>query len=212
MSQFKNVRIMLILGAVLLQAAPVCAAHSPAQKTAPVQNKVMGQVNFIPTTKVERNAGVWIDGQYVGYIGELNGDKQIALLPGEHEIIVRSSGFRDWTQKIIVEPASVSKVAVRMERDPRVQLPDVTSEVKIKVTPDRAAVFLDNAFVGYVHEFGGMGRAMLVSPGKHEIKVALAGYKDFTTDVNLRPNQKFTLKTHLAPASITEADPAIKKE
>jgi hypothetical protein len=212
MSQCKKVRIVLSLGAVLLQAASVCAAQSPTQKAAPVPNKVMGQVNFIPTTKVERNAGVWIDGQYVGYIGELKGDKQIALLPGEHEIIVRASGFRDWTQKIIVEPASVSKVAVKMEKDPRVQLPDVTSEVKIKVTPDRAAVFLDNAFVGYVHEFGGIGRAMLVSPGKHELKIALPGYKDFTTEVNLRPSQKFTLKTDLVPGSITEADPAVKKQ
>jgi PEGA domain len=80
------------------------------------------------------------------------------------------------------------------------------------VTPDRAAVFLDNAFVGYVHEFGGVGRAMLVSPGKHELKIALPGYKDFTTEVNLRPNQKFTLKTDLVPGSITEADPAVKKQ
>ncbi len=56
-----------------------------------------------------------------------------------------------------------------------------------------------------------MGRAMLVSPGKHQIKIALPGYKDFTTDVKLQPNQKFTLKTDLAPASITEADPAVKQ-
>jgi PEGA domain len=212
MDRFKNVRIVLIVGVVALLAAGVCTAQNATQQTPPVPNKVMGQVNFTPATKVERNAGVWIDGQYVGYVGELKGDKKILLLPGEHEITVRQSGYRDLTQKIIVEPGSVRELALKMDKDPRVQFPEVTSEVKIKVTPDRAAVFLDNAFVGYVHEFGGMGRAMLVSPGKHQLKIALAGYKDFTTDVNLQPKQKFTLKTNLLPASITEADPAIKKQ
>lgn len=212
MGRFKNVRIVITVGIAALLAAGVRAAQNATQQTPPVPNKVMGQVNFTPATKVERNAGVWIDGQYVGYVGELKGDKKILLLPGDHEVTVRQSGYRDLTQRIIVEPGSVRGLAVKMDKDPRVQFPEVTSEVKIKVTPDRAAVFLDNSFVGYVREFGGMGRAMLMSPGKHQLKIALAGYKDFTTDVNLQPNQKFTLKTDLLPASITEADPAIKKE
>ncbi len=92
------------------------------------------------------------------------------------------------------------------------QYSQVTSEIKLKVEPDRAAVFLDNTFVGYVHEFGGVGRAMLVSPGKHEIKIALPGYRDFTTEVNLLPKQKFTIKTDLLQGSISQADPAVKRD
>jgi hypothetical protein len=175
------------------------------------QNKVMGQLNFAPASKIEKSAGVWVDGQYVGFVDELKGDKKVLLLPGEHTLIIRQSGYQDLTEKLIIEPAEVRNLPLKLDPDPRVQYPNVTSEVKLKVTPDRAAVFLDNAFVGYVHEFGGMGRAMLVSPGKHQIKIALPGYKDFTTDVKLQPNQKFTLKTDLAPASITEADPAVKQ-
>ena len=52
---------------------------------------------------------------------------------------------------------------------------------------------------------------MLLSPGKHRIKIALAGYRTFETEVNLLPKQKFTLKTDLAKGSITEAGPLIKK-
>jgi hypothetical protein len=53
---------------------------------------------------------------------------------------------------------------------------------------------------------------MLVSPGKHRVKIALPGYQAFETEVNLLPKQKITIKTDLAPGSITEAGPSIKKD
>jgi PEGA domain len=175
-------------------------------------NKVMGRVDFVPAGKAEKSAGVWVDGQYVGFVNELKGDKKVMLLPGDHEITVRQSGYTDWTQKITVQPAQTLQLTVKLEKDLRFQYPSVTSEVKLKVEPNRAAVFVDGAFVGYVRQFGGVGRAMLVAPGKHQIKIALVGYRDFTTEVNLQPNQKFTLKTDLVPASVEQADPAVKKD
>ena len=50
------------------------------------------------------------------------------------------------------------------EKDLRVQFPTVTAEVKLSVTPERAAVFVDGVFAGHVAEFGGVGRALLVAP------------------------------------------------
>jgi hypothetical protein len=202
MRRWKMVRALAFVFAGVLLFGPMSFA----------QNKVMGQVNFVPATKVEKSAGVWIDGQYVGHISELKGDKKILLLPGEHDISVRQTGYHDFTQKIVVEPTQAMDLTIKLEKDERVQMPEVTAEVKLKVTPDRAAVFLDGTFVGYVHEFGGVGRAMLVSPGKHQIKIALPGYRDFTTEVNLLANQKFTLRTDLLAGSITQADPAVKKD
>lgn len=174
-------------------------------------NKVMGEVVFVPATKVEKSAGVWVDGQYVGFIGELKGDKKVLLLPGEHDITVKQSGYTDWTQKVTAQPGQPVTLTVKLDKDPRVRYSKITSEVKLKVEPDRAAVFLDGAFVGYVHEFGGLGRSMLIAPGKHTIKIALVGYKDFTTEVNLQPDQKFTVETKLVPGSVDQADPAVKQ-
>jgi hypothetical protein len=53
---------------------------------------------------------------------------------------------------------------------------------------------------------------MLVSTGKHRIKIALAGYQTFETDVSLLPRQKITIKTALLPGSITQAGSSIKQE
>jgi hypothetical protein len=62
-------------------------------------NKVMGEVRFEGATKVERDSGVWVDGGYVGYLKELKSDKKVLLLPGEHQIVVRQSGYDDFVQK-----------------------------------------------------------------------------------------------------------------
>jgi len=175
------------------------------------QNQVLGKVQFVGKTNADKTSGVWIDGQYVGYVNELKGDKELLLLPGQHEISVRQTGYTDFTQTAVIEPAKEIVVKVAMERDPRAQFSKVTSEIKLKVTPDRAAVFVDGAFAGTVHEFGGVGRAMLVSPGKHRVKIDLPGYKTFETEVDLLPRQKVTIKTDLEPGSIADADPAVKK-
>jgi hypothetical protein len=175
------------------------------------QNQVLGQLEIEGKTKADKTSGVWVDGQYVGYVKELKGDKKVLLLPGEHEIAVRQAGYIEQVQKVTVEPGKKTTISIHMRKDPKARFPSgATSEVKLDVTPDRAAVFVDGGYVGTPKEFGGLWRAMVIAPGKHHIRIALAGYKDFTTEVNLRPNQKITIKTDLIPGSITQAGPAIK--
>src|ERR1700675_2929474 len=81
------------------------------------QNQVLGEVQFVSKTKAEKTSGVWIDGQYVGYVGELKDDKKVLLLPGEHEVSVRQSGYLDFAQKVIVEPGKKVVLRVTMQKD-----------------------------------------------------------------------------------------------
>ena len=180
--------------------------------TSIAQNQVLGEVQLVGKTKADKTSGVWVDGQYIGYVDELKDDKKILLLPGEHEIAVRQSGYTDFAQKVVVEPGKKTILQVVMLKDPRTQFPKVTAQIKLHVTPERAAVFVDDAFVGSVNEFMGVGHGMLVSPGKHRIKIALPGYQAFNTEVSLLPRQKITIKTDLLPGSITQAGPSIKKD
>jgi hypothetical protein len=53
----------------------------------------MGELQFEGKSKLEKRSGVWIDGQYVGYLKELKGAKKVLLLLGEHEISVRQNGY-----------------------------------------------------------------------------------------------------------------------
>ena len=176
------------------------------------QNQVLGEVQLVGKSKADKTSGVWVDGQYVGYVGELKGNKKILLLPGEHEIAVRQAGYTDFAQKVVVEPRKKIVVRVVMLKDPQAHFSRVTAQIKLHVTPERAAVFVDDAFVGSVNEFTGVGHGMLVTPGKHRLKIALPGYQAFDTEVSLLPHQKITIKTDLLPGSITQAGPSIKQD
>jgi hypothetical protein len=180
--------------------------------TSIAQNQVLGEVQLVGKTKADKTSGVWVDGQYLGYVDELKDDKKILLLPGEHEVAVRQSGYTDFAQKVVVEPRKKTVLQVVMLKDPRTQFPKVTAQIKLHVTPVRAAVFVDGAFAGSVNEFMGVGHGMLVSPGKHLIKIALPGYQAFDTEVSLLPRQKITIKTDLLPGSISQAGPSIKQD
>lgn len=173
-------------------------------------NQVLGQVNFEGKTNIDKSSGVWVDGQYLGYVNELKGNKKLLLVPGKHEIAVRQVGYKDIRETIEVNPGGTTIVTVRMEKDPNSISANATGEVKLKVTPDRAAVFVDGNYAGYVHQFGGVKRAMLIAPGKHHIKIALPGYRDFETDITVQANQKVTVKTQLLPANITAEGSELK--
>ena len=168
------------------------------------ENKVLGEVELVGASKVENTSGVWIDGQYVGYLSELKGSKKLLLLPGEHDITVRQGGYLDFTQKVSVRAGEKQTIDVKMEKDTRVTLPKVTAEIKLEVKPNRAAVFVDGVFVGHVAEFEGLGKALLVAPGRHTIKMTLPGYQTFETQIDLVANQKSAVKTEMVKGGPAE--------
>jgi hypothetical protein len=176
------------------------------------QTTVLGELTFKGASKVENSSGVWIDGKYVGYLSELWGPKRILLLPGDHQLTVRQAGYKDFTETLTVEPKELLLVPVKMQKDTSDTWPSVTSEVKVDVQPDRAAVFVDGRFLGHAGELGGAFHSMLLSPGTHKIKVELPGYQSFETDLTLVAGQKSVVKTNLAKGSIHQADGLIVED
>ena len=75
-------------------------------------------------------------------------------------------------------------VPVKMVKETDETYPRVTAQLKVDVQPDRAAVFVDDRFLGHAGELGGAFHSMLLSPGTHRIKVELPGYQSFETDGN----------------------------
>lgn len=160
-------------------------------------NDVLGELQLEGATRVERTSGVWIDGQYLGFVAELQGSKKILLLPGTHKLSVRQNGYVDFTRDVELHAGEKQVVKVKMVKDTRYVMPAVTAEIKMSVNPGRAAVFLDGQFVGHAAEFAGIGKSLIVAPGHRRISLSLPGYKTFNTEVDLAPNQKFVLKTDL---------------
>src|SRR5262245_33903821 len=112
--RWRSVMIGLLAFAMLL-----CSS-----RTVKAQNEVMGELEFEGKTRVEQSAGVWVDGNYVGYLKELKGKKKIMLLPGQHEVVVRQSGYVDSVQKILVQPGEKKLVIVTLQLAPHAIVPN----------------------------------------------------------------------------------------
>lgn len=177
----------------------VCPVHA--------ENSVLAKLRFHTHKRGEKTAGVWVDGQYVGFVKELNGDKnkKLFLLPGKHEIVVRQPWYKDYVEEVVLEPGEVHTIKLSLTKDGRTLPAPATGELKIAATPVRAAVFVDDQYAGHVNEFDGAGKAMLLTPGPHRVRIALPGYLPFETTVDLRPRQKLKIHTALVKGSITEA-------
>ena len=174
--------------------------------------RVQSELRFTAHTKDEKTAGVWVDGQYVGFVKELEGNNKLKLLPGRHEVVIRQAWYDEFVKQIVLEPGQTQELNVALVKSARLPTKDATGELKIAATPSRAAVFVDGQYAGHVEEFDGVGKAMLLTPGQHHLRIALPGYLPFDTMVDLRAQQKLKIQTDLVKGSITGAGPQVNKQ
>ena len=57
----------------LISLSVVCFLLLGSSSILPRENPIMGKLQFEADSKVVKTSGVWIDGQYVGYLHELKG-------------------------------------------------------------------------------------------------------------------------------------------
>ncbi|HUO36283.1 MAG TPA: PEGA domain-containing protein [Candidatus Acidoferrum sp.] len=165
---------------------------------AKAQEAKTAQLRLIPESRVERLAGVWVDGQYVGYVDEFKGHTTLELTPGKHSLVIRERGMKDMTRELNLAPGGELDLIVKMQDpEPEPLLTGETGELKILVAPDSAAVFVDGKFEGPVTEFGGIARTLKVAAGKHTVKISEEGYKDYVTTVDVPANQRVTIENRL---------------
>jgi hypothetical protein len=172
------------------------------------QSPAMGEVRFSADNQTERDSGVWIDGKYAGYVKELKGNRKVMLPPGEHEISIRQAGYKDFTKKLVVDPDQIQTIAVMMEQDTKAIYPGTNAaELRLDIRPRRAAVYVDDGYLGHGSDFGGRFHSMLVSPGKHRLKVTLDGYRTYETEINVLASQKSQMKIVLEKSSDAAGGP-----
>src|SRR5246127_2075082 len=121
-SQMSNRRMIPVV--VILLIGVVCA-----------QDRVQSELRFAAHSKDEKTAGVWVDGQYVGFVKELAGDKKLMLLPGKHEIVIRQAWYNEFVMEVILEPGRTYEVKVELVKSGRLPTKDATGELKIAATP-----------------------------------------------------------------------------
>jgi hypothetical protein len=197
-----NLNVFTIIISVLLCMGPVASGWAGSS------NDVLGEVQLKAVDKIEKTAGIWVDGQYLGYLKELKGSKKILLLPGRHEITARLSGHLDFETTLDLKAGEKKVVRIAMRENPDAHLPDPhdMARVKVLVKPTRAAVFVNDRYVGHVDQFRGIGDFLGLNPGTYRIHITLPGYLPFETEMTLAKAQKYEIKTKLQKGNASEDD------
>jgi hypothetical protein len=88
---------------------------------------------------------------------------------------------------------------------------DQHAEVRVRVTPKNAAVYVDGFYAGIVDDFDGVFQGLPLPPGGHSIVLYLEGYGTAHHNVYLRPASTFELRNTLErlPAGATSEPPPL---
>jgi hypothetical protein len=171
---------------------------------------LQGEVEIRAASRLERSAGVWLDGQYVGAVGELDNRGRLVLVPGEHELTFKLIGYEDVTSRIVVEPGVRQDYRIAMTGAADAVYPDKanTAQLRVDVKPDDAAIFINESFVGRTDRFGAR-KGMRLSPGDYRVTIALPGYQSFDAQISLRAGQTYEIKTELNEGSVGDQAPEL---
>jgi hypothetical protein len=92
-----------------------------------------------------------------------------------------------------------------------VPLYDARAVLRVRVTPERAAVYVDGFYAGIVEDFDGVFEGLPLTPGGHRIVLHLEGYRTARHNVYLRPGSTFKLHDTLVklPAGVPSEPPEL---
>ena len=185
---------------VLLSAISWCATTG-ALAAHPLQ----GEVEINAASKLESTAGLWLDGQYIGSVSELDGKGRLALVPGEHQLLFKLIGHEDVASTIVVEPGKRQQYRLAMSAVAGATYPTKweTAQLRIDVKPEDAAIFINDSFVGRTDRFGNR-QGMRLSAGTYRVTIALPGYEAFNAELTLRTGQTYEIKTELEKGRLDE--------
>jgi hypothetical protein len=168
-------------------------------------NPLQGEVELKAAGKAEQNAGLWLDGQYIGFVKDLEGNGKLVLLPGEHKLVFKLIGYNDLASTIVVEPGSSKQYRVAMAPNPNATYPDEsnTAQLRISVKPEQAALFVNDSYVGHIDRFDGR-RGMRLSEGTYRLTIAFPGYESFNTEITVRAGQSYEIKAELPKGTLDD--------
>src|SRR5690606_8112249 len=189
----------------LIAVSALVLGGIPAARCA--ANPRLAEIEIDAASRAERDAGLWVDGQYVGYVRQLRGKSRLALMPGRHELLFKLVGYEDVQREVMLEPGERYEFRLSMQERAALEFPtkEQTASVVLDVDPKDAAVFVNDRYAGHVDRFDG-GRGMRLRAGTYRFKITLPGYRPFETEMTLQPNQRYKIGTRLAKGTIGEQD------
>lgn len=143
------------------------------------------------------DAGVFINGQYVGPATRFTISEKYPAPAGEVEVTFKDPRYDDYTVKVNVQTHKTTKVKYTMKalepaKPPfgRLRLGGGEAESFISVAAgDVGAVYINNRFYGYVDELNNVGGGLLLNPGSYDLHVSSPKFGDINQKVTIEANK-----------------------
>ena len=125
------------------------------------------------------DAGIWLNGKYVGPAHRFTLSEKYPAPTGEVELTFKEPLYEDYSVKVNVQPHKTTKVKYEMKKMPppngpfgRLRLGGGEAESFISVAAgDTGPIYLNDRFVGYVDELNNAGGGLLLNPGTYDLLV-----------------------------------------
>jgi hypothetical protein len=129
-----------------------------------------------------RGARLLVDGKDMGpVLGSL-----VEVAPGEHTLLVRRPGYREFSRRITLKPGEVQDVSAVLEA--------VSGIVTVKADVPGAVIFINGEDKGPAPLEG-----VLLPPGNHDIEARLKGFRTETSRISVRAGKDYTVNLNLRP-------------
>ena len=130
------------------------------------------------------DAGVFVDGKYLGPASRFTVPEKYDVEPGEREITIKDPRYEDFTTKVTVAPKKKATVKYTLKPVPPAQGPfgllrlggDGQESFMSVAAGDTGAVYINDKFYGYVDELNNKGSGLLLPVGKYRLKVDSPAY------------------------------------
>ena len=136
-----------------------------------------------------RGARLFVDDKDLGAIPKTG----IEVTPGEHTVVVRRMGYRDFSRRVTAAEGESTEVGVLMEA--------TVAFVSVKADVPGSRVVINGEDKGTVPLDG-----VMLPPGTHDIVVQREGFRPETQRIAVRAGKEYTVDVNLRPEAVASAD------
>jgi hypothetical protein len=169
MNTIKSGRLVIL--AAFASVVPLCA-----------------QTGTLRTKIAPNDAGVFVDGKYLGPAGYFAAASNFSVAPGDHEVKLVDPRYEDLTTKVTITAGKTTKLKETMK--PKELAKPPFGVLRVKNKNPKAGVFLNGFFYGFVDEIDNHFQGLLLPPGEYDLKVTEpGGGDDFSQKVKVEASK-----------------------
>jgi hypothetical protein len=152
---------------------------------------------YIKAYGAPADAGLWLNGRYVGPSHRFTLSEKYAAPAGEVEVTFKEPRYEDYSTKVTINPHKTTKIRYSMKKMEvpkgpfgRLRLGGGEAESFISVAAgDTGPIYLNDRFMGYVDELNNVGGGLLVSPGTYDLLVDSQKFGQIHQKVTVEANK-----------------------